>query len=86
MAAATVVGVLSRGDALVLAVLLTLAAFDLAAGATSILVALAVLARLGTTSLTAMAGAQAVLGPAGATGPAIGALSAWLAANIRLRL
>jgi hypothetical protein len=78
--AATVVALLSRGDALVLAVLLGLAAFDLRAAAASALVALAVLARMGTTSLPALAGAQAVLGPAGASNPGLGALSAWLAA------
>jgi hypothetical protein len=78
--AAAAIAFLSRGDLLVLAVVLGIAAFDPVAGATALLVALAVLARLGTTSLAAMAGAQAVLGPAGASGPALGALSAWLGA------
>jgi hypothetical protein len=78
--AATAIAVLSRGDLIVLAVVLAIAAFDLVAGAAALLVALAVMARLGTTSLAAMAGAQAVLGPAGATGPGFGALSAWLGA------
>ena len=80
MGAATVAALLSRGDALVLALLLTLATFDLIAGLAAVLAALAVLARLGTTSLAAMAGAQAVLGPAGASGPGLAALSAWLGA------
>jgi hypothetical protein len=78
--AATVITILSRGDLIVLAIVLTIAAFDLVAGAAALLVALAVLARLGTTSLPAMAGAQAVLGPAGASAPGFGALSAWLGA------
>lgn len=41
---------------------------------------LAVLARWGTASLGAVAGAQSVLGPGGVVGPAAAAAAAWLAA------
>ena len=80
LGAASAVAVLSRGDALVLAVLLGVTAFDLASGTAAGLVAVGTLARLGTTSLAAAAGAQSVLGPSGITGPPSAALSAWLGA------
>lgn len=80
LAAATVVlGVSSRGDALVLAsVLAGVVGLRVAASA----VVLAVIAsswRWGSTSLEALSGAQAVLGPAGGVGPATAALGSWLA-------
>ena len=79
-AAALVLAVLSRGDALVLALLLVLAAWRLTAIA--VLPALvAVSWRWGSTSLEAWAGAQAVLGPAGVVGPARAAAACWLAAT-----
>lgn len=80
-AAAVVLALASRGDALVLAGLLALAAWrPLAVGA----VAPALVAaswRWGSTSLEAVAGAQAVLGPAGLVGPGRSAAAAWLAAG-----
>jgi len=77
--AALVLAVLSRGDALVLAALLAVVAWRPAALA----VVPALLAsswRWGSTSLEALAGAQAVLGPAGIVGPAVAATASWLAA------
>ena len=50
-------------------------------GMTAVLVGVALLARWGTTSLTALAGLQAVLGPAGATGRPVGIASSWCAAG-----
>ena len=76
-AAALVVG--STGDAFLLAVLLGVAAADVVAGAAAIGVALALLARWGSSSLAAVAGAQAVLGPAVALGPVVSGASVWLA-------
>lgn len=79
-AAALVLAALSRGDALVLGVLLVVAAWRLTALA--VLPALvAVSWRWGSTSLDAWAGAQAVLGPAGVVGPARAAAACWLAAT-----
>ena len=70
----------SSGDAFLVAVLVGLATADrLVAGVTA-LVALSVLARWGTSSMSALAGLQAVLGPAGATGETIGVASSWLGA------
>jgi hypothetical protein len=70
----------SSGDVLLLGVLLGLAAADLAIGATGVVVGLAVVGRWGTSSLAALAGAQAVVGAAGVTGPALLAASAWCGA------
>jgi hypothetical protein len=69
----------SSGDALMVAVLLGAVAGDVFAFGAVLLAATAVLARWGTGSLAALAGGQAVLGPAGVhgTGAAIG--SAWYA-------
>jgi hypothetical protein len=79
-AAALVLAGLSRGDALVLAGLLALAAWrplPAAAGAA----ALAATAwRWSSASLEDIAGAQAVLGPAGWVGPGLSAAGAWLGA------
>jgi len=70
----------STGDVLLLGVLLGVAAGDVEAGAASVLAGLVVLGRFGTTSLAALAGAQHVVGPAGATGPVLLAAASWLAA------
>jgi hypothetical protein len=62
------------------AVLVGLATADALVAGTAALVALSVLARWGTTSMPALAGLQAVLGPAGITGEVLGVASSWLAA------
>jgi hypothetical protein len=62
------------------AVLLGLAAVDTAIAGVGALVALSVLGRWGTTSLSALAGLQAVVGPAGLRGSAIATASSWVAA------
>ena len=76
-AAATVLALSGTGDAIFLAVLLGLAAADVWTGATATAVAVSLLIRHGTTSLTAVAGAQAVLGPSGLSGPALAAAASW---------
>ena len=83
-AAALVLAVSSRGDSLVLGVLLVVLA-----GRPTALVAVggALVAsawRWGDSSLEALAGAQAVLGPAGGVGPAPAAAAAWRAAAARV--
>lgn len=78
--AAVVLAVLSRGDVVVLAALLVLAAWHLPAVGAVVPALLASGWRWGSTSLDALAGAQAVLGPAGWTGPAAAVASSWLAA------
>jgi len=70
----------SAGDVLLLGVLLGVAAGDVEAGAASVLAGLVVLGRFGTTSLAALAGAQHVVGPAGATGSVPLAAACWCAA------
>ncbi|MFZ6004468.1 MAG: hypothetical protein ACOYXM_11115 [Actinomycetota bacterium] len=78
-AAAIVLAALSRGDALVLAVLLVVTAGRLPA--LTVLPALVASSwRWGSTSLEALAGGQAVLGPAGWVEPTSAAVVAWLAA------
>jgi hypothetical protein len=62
------------------AVLLGLAAVDVLVAGLGAVVALAVLARWGTTSLPALAGLQSVVGPAGLRGSGVEAASSWLAA------
>ncbi len=79
-AAALLLAVLSRGDAFVLAALLTLAAWHLPALPAVLAALLATSWRWGSTSLEAWAGAQAVLGPAGVVGPGRAAAGAWCAA------
>jgi hypothetical protein len=71
--------VLSRGDALVVATLLALAAWRPLPVAALGAALVASSWRWGSTSLEALAGAQAVLGPAGWVGPTAAALSSWLA-------
>jgi hypothetical protein len=79
-AGAVVLGAASRGEVVVLGLLLA----ALALRPTTVLaVAGALLAsswRWGSTSLEALAGAQAVLGPAGGVGPTAAAAGAWLGA------
>lgn len=70
----------SSGDGLLAGVLVGLAALDPLAGAVSVLAVLGALARFGDTSLPALAGAQAVLGPAVAVGPLVGAVGSAVAA------
>ena len=84
--AALVLGLASSGDALLLAVLLGVAAADGVVFGAAAVVALSTLVRWGTTSLPALAGAQAVLGPAVVTGPdlAVGASVAAAAALVLL--
>jgi hypothetical protein len=77
--AALVLAISSHGDAIVLAVALVLA---LPRPTTVVAVGGALLAsswRWGSTSLNALAGAQAVLGPAGWVGPRTAVASTWLA-------
>ena len=77
---AALLAVTVTGDALFLGVVLGVAALDAVAGATAVLAGIGVLGRWGSTSLAALAGGQAVLGPAGWTGPATAVLSSWAAA------
>lgn len=71
---------LSTGDAFLLAVLLGVAALDVLAGGTVAAVGVVLLARWGSSSLTAAAGAQAVLGPGFLVGPRPAAAAITLAA------
>jgi hypothetical protein len=70
----------STGDVTLVAVAIGVASADRAAFVTAGLAAVTVLGRWGTTSLAAMAGGQAVIGPAGVTGSATSVASVWLAA------
>jgi hypothetical protein len=82
-AAALVLAVTSRGELLVLVALLAPAARGRGVVVPALGLAAAAIAssaRWGTTSLDALAGAQAVLGPAGGVGPVWGAAASWLAA------
>jgi hypothetical protein len=79
VAAALALTLSSTGDTFLLAAVLGLAAADLTVLTSAALVAIAVLARWGTTSLAGLAGAQAVLGPAGWRGSVLAAASAWCA-------
>lgn len=74
--------VTSTGDVVLLAVLLAVAAVGRAplAAATAVVAAGATAIRWGTTSLTAIAGAQSVLGPAVSVRPLLSAASVGLAA------
>src|SRR5437763_8674766 len=78
-AGAAVMALTSTGDVLLLGVLLGAAAGEVMAGAAGVLAAVVVLARFGSSSLTALAGAQQVVGPAGVTGPAGLAAATWCA-------
>lgn len=80
-AAALVLAVTSRGDALGLATLLAVVAWRPLAAAAAGAGLIAASWRWGSTSLEAIAGAQAVLGPAGLVEPASAATASWLAAS-----
>src|SRR5687768_1681287 len=69
-----------RGDAFLLAALLSVVALDRWAALTAGTVAAALLARWGTSSLPAVAGAQSVLGPGFVVEPVVGAAALVLAA------
>jgi hypothetical protein len=78
-AAVLVLAAASRGEVLVLGILLC-ALRPRPSGAVAVASALAASSwRWGTTSLEALAGAQAVLGPAGVVGPVPAAAGSWLA-------
>lgn len=79
-AAAAALLFITTGDGLLAAVLIGLAAADALTGAIAAAAVLGTLARFGSTSLAGIAGAQAVLGPAVAVRPAIGALGSALLA------
>jgi hypothetical protein len=79
-AAALVLAVTSRGELAVLALLLVLPDVSLTSVVALLGAVVASSWRWGTTSLEALAGAQAVLGPAGGVGPAGAAAGSWLAA------
>jgi len=80
LVAALAMAISSRGDVVVLALLLGFGAMRRASGVAIALALTASLVRWGSPSLGAIAGAQAVLGPAGWTGSAAAVASAWLAA------
>jgi hypothetical protein len=75
-----VLAIASRGDIIVLAALLAAAAATRLRAIGSALACTAALVRWGSSSLGAIAGAQAVLGPAAWTGGGAAVASAWLAA------
>lgn len=79
-AAAGVLVLTGRGDAFLLALLLGLTAADLLAGTTAGAVATVLLARWGSSSLAAAAGAQSVLGAGFLVGPLPSAAAVVLAA------
>jgi hypothetical protein len=80
LAAALALALLSRGDVVVLALLLGFGASRRASGLAAAGALAAALVRWGSPALGAIAGAQAVLGPAGWTGSAAAVASAWLGA------
>ena len=80
LAAALLLAVLSRGDVIVLGVLLAVGAWR-PVPAIAVLTALGAAAwRWSSTALEDIAGAQAVLGPAGVVDPGSAAVAAWLGA------
>lgn len=78
--AASTLALSSNGDALTLAVALGVAAASVWSGFVGLLVAGAVATRWGTLSMSALAGAQSVLGPAVTVGPSRAAAASGLAA------
>lgn len=80
VAGAVALALSSSGEVVLLAVLLGIAAGEVLAGAVAVLATGSVAIRWGTTSLDAIAGAQSVLGPGVAVGPAAAAASTWCAA------
>ena len=79
-AAAVLLAVLSRGDAVVLALVLAVAVWRPLPAAALVAALAASSWRWGSTSMEALAGDQAVLGPAGWVGPGAAAAGSWLAA------
>jgi hypothetical protein len=79
-AAAIALAVLARGDVFALALLLVIVARRPASTAAVLLVGASVLVRWGSTSLDALAGAQAVFGPAAVVGSTMESLAAVCAA------
>jgi hypothetical protein len=80
LVAALVLALLSRGDVIVLALLLGFGAGRRLSGLASAGALLSAHVRWGSSSLGAIAGAQAVLGPAGWTGSGAAIAAAWFAA------
>jgi hypothetical protein len=80
LAAALALAVTSRGDVFVLALLLGFGAGRRASGLASAGALGAALVRWGSPALGAIAGAQAVVGPAGWTGSTLAVASAWFGA------
>ncbi|MEY2423325.1 MAG: hypothetical protein QOI95_3392 [Acidimicrobiaceae bacterium] len=80
LAAAFALAVTSRGDVVVLTLLLGFGAARRASGLASALALTAAFVRWGSPALGAIAGGQAVLGPAGWTGSAAAVASAWCSA------
>ncbi len=78
--AAATVAATSSGEAVLLAVLLGLAAAELGSAVVAATAVVAFALRWGSTSLDAIAGAQAVLGPGGSVGPAGAVAATWCAA------
>lgn len=79
-AGAAALALSSSGEVVLLAVLLGAAAGEVVTGVVAMLATGAVALRWGSTSLDAIAGAQSVLGPGAAVGPAAAAASTWCAA------
>jgi hypothetical protein len=80
LVAALALALSSRGDVVVLTVLLGFGAGRRASGVAAAAALTAALVRWGSPSLGAIAGAQAVLGPAGWTGSIFAVASAWTGA------
>lgn len=79
-AAAAALLLTTTGDGLLACVLIGLAVGDAVVGGVAVAAVLGTLARFGSTSLAGIAGAQAVLGPAVAVGPVVGAVGSALLA------
>ena len=79
--AASVLAATATGNLVLVVALVCAAASEMSPALTAALVATSVAVRFGTTSLSSLAGAQAVLGVAGAVGPTLGAVATWTAAT-----
>ena len=80
-AGAALMALTSTGDVLLLGAVLGFAAGELTVAAAGVLAGFVVVGRFGSSSLTALAGAQHVIGPAGVTGSTLLAAAAWCAAS-----
>lgn len=76
-AASATLAITSSGEVVLLAALLGAAAADLAAASAAVVALVALAVRWGSTSLDAIAGAQAVLGPGATVGSAASVAAAW---------